>query len=138
MEVNVHHAKTNLSKLIAAVESGEEVIIARNGKPTVKLVRVTPTVRRSRRHMLGSGVGKIWMAEDAFSPVAHAEYSLDAGPWQFIDPVGNLSDSRREHYNFVVTISPDTKTTEHLITVRVYDRHDNAGAAKTVVHAPQK
>ena len=68
MEVNVHHAKTNLSKLIAAAESGEEVIIARNGKPTVKLVRVTPTVRRSRRHMLGSGVGKIWMADDAFSP----------------------------------------------------------------------
>ena len=38
MEVNVHHAKTNLSKLIAAVESGEEVIIARAGKPAVKLV----------------------------------------------------------------------------------------------------
>ena len=33
MEVNVHHAKTHLSKLIAAAESGEEVIIARNGKP---------------------------------------------------------------------------------------------------------
>jgi hypothetical protein len=27
-------------------------------------------------------------AEDAFSPIAHAEYSLDAGPWQFIEPVG--------------------------------------------------
>src|ERR1700679_2410802 len=37
MEVNVHQAKTQLSKLIAAVEGGEEVIIARNGKPAVKL-----------------------------------------------------------------------------------------------------
>jgi prevent-host-death family protein len=68
MEVNVHHAKTNLSKLIAAVESGEEVIIARNGKPAVKLVLATPSVRKSRKHMFGSGIGKIWMADDAFSP----------------------------------------------------------------------
>ena len=68
MEVNVHHAKTNLSKLIAAVESGEEVIIARNGKPAVKLVMVPPPIRKSRKHMLGTGIGKIWMAEDAFSP----------------------------------------------------------------------
>ena len=68
MEVNVHHAKTNLSKLITAVEDGEEVIIARNGKPAVKLVMVAPPIRKSRKHMLGAGIGKIWMAEDAFSP----------------------------------------------------------------------
>ena len=68
MEVNVHHAKTHLSKLIAAAESGEEVVIARNGKPAVKLVLVAPPVRKSRKHMRGSGIGKIWMAEDAFSP----------------------------------------------------------------------
>jgi prevent-host-death family protein len=67
MEVNVHQAKTNLSKLIAAAESGEEVIIARNGKPAVKLVLVTPPIRKSRKHMLGAGIGKIWMADDAFS-----------------------------------------------------------------------
>ena len=64
MEVNIHHAKTNLSKLIAAAESGEEVIIARNGKPAVKLVLVTPPARKSRKHMLGSGIGKIWTADD--------------------------------------------------------------------------
>ena len=67
MEVNVHHAKTNLSKLIAAVESGEEVIIARAGKPAVKLVMVTPPLRKSRKFLRGSGIGKIWMAPDAFS-----------------------------------------------------------------------
>ena len=64
MEVNVHHAKTHLSKLIAAAESGEEVIIARAGKPAVKLVLVAPPVRKSRKHMLGSGIGKIWAAPD--------------------------------------------------------------------------
>ena len=64
MEVNFHHAKTHLSKLIAAVESGEEVVIARAGKPAVKLVLATPAARKSRKHMLGAGIGKIWMADD--------------------------------------------------------------------------
>jgi prevent-host-death family protein len=72
MEVNVHHAKTHLSKLIAAVESGEEVIIARAGKPAVKLV-IVPPVRKSRKHLRGSGIGKLWMAEDAFSPETDLE-----------------------------------------------------------------
>jgi hypothetical protein len=82
-------------------------------------------------------------AEDAFSPIAHAEYSLDAGPWQFIGPVGGLSDSRIEHYAIHLPVlvrdgnaSEAGKMTEHLITVRVYDRHDNVGVAKTVFSAP--
>jgi len=72
-------------------------------------------------------------AEDAMSPIAHAEYSLDAGPWQFIDPVGQLSDSKREQYDFQVSAPAESKPVEHLITVRVYDRHDNVGMAKTVI-----
>jgi len=72
-------------------------------------------------------------AEDAISPIAHAEYSLDAGPWQYIDPVGQLSDSRREHYDFEAAAPADSKGSEHLITVRAYDRHDNIGLAKTVI-----
>jgi hypothetical protein len=72
-------------------------------------------------------------AEDAFSPIAHAEYSLDAGSWQYIEPTGELSDSKREHYDVHIPASALTaKTGEHLITVRVYDRHDNVGVAKTL------
>jgi hypothetical protein len=72
-------------------------------------------------------------AEDAVSPIAHAEYSLDAGPWKYIDPVGQLSDSKREHYDFRVLASAfENKAGEHLLTVRVYDRYENVGLAKTV------
>ena len=72
-------------------------------------------------------------AEDAASPIAHAEYSLDAGKWQFIAPVGKLSDSKREHYDLVLPASAlEGKTGEHLLTVRVYDRYENVGVAKTV------
>jgi prevent-host-death family protein len=42
MIVNIHAAKTNLSKLIEAAEAGEEVVIARNGKPAVRLAPVAP------------------------------------------------------------------------------------------------
>jgi len=38
MLINMHQAKSQLSKLIAAAEAGDDVIIARNGKPAVKLV----------------------------------------------------------------------------------------------------
>ena len=76
-------------------------------------------------------------AEDAASPLARAEYSLDAGPWQYIEPVGKLSDARRESYTFSVDLS-DAKVSEHLLTVRVYDRHDNVGLAKTVIPAEAK
>ena len=70
-------------------------------------------------------------AEDAESPIAHAEYSLDAGPWMYLAPVGELSDSKREHYELKL-LAADGKGGEHLLTVRVYDRYDNVGLAKTV------
>ena len=78
-------------------------------------------------------------AEDAASPIAHAEYALDAGTWQYIDPVGKLSDAKHERYDFQIPPKAgDGKTGEHLITVRVYDRHDNVGVAKTVFGSPAK
>jgi prevent-host-death family protein len=55
MEVNVHQAKTQLSKLIAAAESGEEVVIARNGKPAVRIVPVAVAAKRPRRELWGAG-----------------------------------------------------------------------------------
>jgi sugar lactone lactonase YvrE len=77
-------------------------------------------------------------AEDAVSPIAHAEYSLDAGPWQHIDPVGKLTDSKREHYEFRVECGANGNVGEHLITVRAWDRYDNLGVAKTVIPAEEK
>ena len=53
--VNVHEAKTNLSRLLAQVEAGEEVVIARNGNPVARLVRVQ---RRGKRQF-GSMKGRI-------------------------------------------------------------------------------
>ena len=60
-EVNVHEAKTHLSRLLARVAAGEEIVIARAGKPVARLVAVAPE-RRERR--LGTLRGRIWVADD--------------------------------------------------------------------------
>lgn len=78
-------------------------------------------------------------AQDAFSPIAHAEYSLDAGPWVYIEPVNKISDSKTENYSVHIPVNaPGGKASEHLITVRAYDRFDNVGVAKTVVSGQEK
>jgi WD40 repeat protein len=74
-------------------------------------------------------------AEDAFSPIARAEYSLDAGPWQYIEPVGAISDAKREHYDVLIPVPAAASADEHLIAVRAYDRYDNVDVAKTVIAA---
>jgi hypothetical protein len=76
-------------------------------------------------------------ARDATSPIAHAEYSVDAGPWQYLEPVGKVSDSLMERYDFTVPVPAATATVadanEHVLAVRVYDRYENVAAVKAVV-----
>ena len=76
-------------------------------------------------------------ARDATSPIAHAEYSVDAGPWQYLEPVGLVSDSLTERYDFTAAVpastTPVANAKEHVLAVRVYDRYENVAAVKTVV-----
>ena len=58
--VNMHEAKSTLSKLVEKVAEGEEVVIAKAGKPVAKLVKY----EREPRKLGGSWEGKVWMAED--------------------------------------------------------------------------
>ena len=68
--VNIHEAKTNLSSLIAEVEAGEEVVIARAGKPVAKLVPIKSRVARTKRRKLaGVMKGKIWIGPDFDDPL---------------------------------------------------------------------
>ncbi|MFI5231248.1 MAG: type II toxin-antitoxin system Phd/YefM family antitoxin [Gemmatimonadales bacterium] len=60
--MNVHAAKTNLSKLLARVANGEEIVIAKGGTPVAKLV---PYVSVAPPRPLGAFAGKVWMSDDA-------------------------------------------------------------------------
>lgn len=59
-QVNVHEAKTHLSKLLERVENGEEIVIARNGKPIAKLVEHVP--KRDYRSFYGAWKGQVDMS----------------------------------------------------------------------------
>jgi prevent-host-death family protein len=66
-QVNVHEAKTKLSKLMDAVESGREaeVILARNGRPSVRIVPLADAKPIQRKPFLfGLAKGKIQLPDD--------------------------------------------------------------------------
>ncbi len=108
------------------------------------LVDTTPPVLASiTAHAEASGIHVTFDATDALSRIARAYVSIDAGSWQLIDPVGQLSDAPAEHYDSVVPLpkqaadatQPGTSANpqQHVVAVRVFDGADNAAIAKTTV-----
>ena len=64
--VNMHEAKSNLSQLVKRAESGEDVIIARNGVPVVRLTRIKPAKSKLPWGILKD---KLWMSDDFDAPL---------------------------------------------------------------------
>ena len=73
--VNVHEAKTHLSRLLKQVEAGEEVTIARNGEP---IARLTPMRKRGKRKP-GSMAGLFTVPDSFFDPLPEEELALWEG-----------------------------------------------------------
>ena len=91
---------------------------------------------------IGTQIHVRFRASDSFSAIKRAEYSIDGGDWQFVEPVGQLSDSKTEDYDFRVAVRPaepapppmaESTGNDHVLVVRVYDRFDNLATAKTVI-----
>jgi len=72
--VNIHEAKTHLSRLIERVEAGEEITLARAGRPVARLV---PLGARTEPRPLGLLRGQIWTAPDWDSPEVNAAIAED-------------------------------------------------------------
>jgi hypothetical protein len=85
-------------------------------------------------------------AVDGFSPLKRAEYSVDAGEWQYVEPIDQISDDKRESYDFRIPLpdatsdypssrnaSSATQTAEHVVVVRSYDRFDNMATGKVLI-----
>jgi prevent-host-death family protein len=81
-KVNVHEAKTNLSKLIEKAKNGEEVIIAKNGVPEVRIV----PYETKEKEWFGMDAGKIWMSDD-FNDLPKDILKLMSDPKIFPDEV---------------------------------------------------
>jgi prevent-host-death family protein len=64
--VNVHEAKTHFSRLLDRVAAGEEIVIAKAGKPIAKLV---PFRKPPKQRTLGQDEGRVWIADDFDAPL---------------------------------------------------------------------
>ena len=65
-QVNMHEAKTQLSRLAEQAANGEEIVIARNGRPLAKLV---PIDEKRKPRKLGLAKGAIWISDDFDDPL---------------------------------------------------------------------
>jgi len=123
----------------APSHSPEQALTAEKESARFEDDTTAPQISGLAAAMEGNRLHVSFQASDNFSPIKRAEYSIDAADWQFIDPVGQLSDSKAESYDFFVPVQPPagalTKSAEaeHIVVVRVYDRYDNMNSAKAVV-----
>jgi prevent-host-death family protein len=97
MEVNVHEAKTQLSRLLKLVTAGEEITISRAGVPVAKLVAIEPS--GSFRPM-GMDKGKIWVSDDFDAPDPELEALFyadipDVSSFQKRDPHSTTTVARK-------------------------------------------
>jgi hypothetical protein len=114
-----------------------------------------PRIDNLAANFEADGLHIVFRAVDSFSPIKRAEYSLDAGDWQYIEPVDQISDSKMENYDFHVPLQsattaeaspvasergaktapapPAAPAADHVVVVRAYDRFDNMGAMKLLI-----
>lgn len=70
-QVNIHQAKTHLSRLVEKAAAGEEIVIAKAGKPMARLVALEKPKSKNRGY--GALKGKIWISKDFDDPLPPEE-----------------------------------------------------------------
>jgi hypothetical protein len=126
----------------APSHSPEQALTAEKESARFEVDTTPPQIENLAASVEGDKIHVTFRVVDSFSNIKSADYSVDAGEWQFVEPVGQLSDSKTESYDFRAvfpTANPATARTaiagqlEHVVVVRVYDRFDNMNSAKTVI-----
>jgi hypothetical protein len=123
----------------APSHSPGESLAAVKDSPRFEVDTTAPQIVDLRASVEGGQIHVNFRAVDSFSAIKRAEYSVDAGDWQFVEPPGQLSDSKTESYDFHVPVPAVTKdrsvagSSDHVVVVRAYDRFDNMSSAKTVI-----
>lgn len=74
--------------------------------PRFEVDSTPPQVQALQAKIEGNEMHVSFRAADSFSPISRAEYSVDAGDWHYIEPVGQISDSKTEEYDFEALLPP--------------------------------
>jgi hypothetical protein len=115
--------------------SGEALTVSKESR-RFEVDTTAPRIENLAASVESGHLHVTFRAVDGFSSIKRAEYSVDAGEWKYVEPVGQLSDAKTESYDF--RVAPETgkdgaASSEHVVVVRVYDRYENMGAAKTLI-----
>jgi WD40 repeat protein len=129
----------------------EEALTDEKESLSFDLDNTPPRIESLSARQEGQQIHVTFHATDDYSAIKRAEYSVDAGEWQYLEPIGQISDSKTENYDFTVLVanpagteeppaprkgrgkSAPARIGEHVVVVRVYDRFDNVATAKSVV-----
>jgi len=141
--------------------SPEDVLADEKQSQRFEIDNTAPRIENLAARVEAQELHVTFHAADDSSPIKRAEYSIDAGDWQYVEPVGALTDSKAENYDFSVLLgsvpqpapevpadqkrkrgkqpapaaapaATSAPAAEHVVVVRVYDRADNLATAKYV------
>jgi WD40 repeat protein len=131
----------------------EEALTDEKQSQRFEVDNTPPRIENLAARVEGQQLHVTFHATDDATPIRRAEFSVDAGDWQYLEPVGQLSDAKTENYDFNVLLSgppapeppADQKrgkqrnaanvpapSGEHVVVVRVFDRADNVATGKFV------
>ncbi len=149
----------------APSHSPEDFLTAARESTAFDVDNTPPVVGGLTARIDETGLHVTFRASDNSTIIRRAEFSIDAGEWQFVAPVGGISDARTENYDFTVPVPKNSSAAgveaavetgapsaapataeeraarkaaageEHVVVVRVFDRAENVGTAKVVVRA---
>jgi outer membrane protein assembly factor BamB len=121
-------APSNPPAVARKTEQESERFEVDNTPPVIEGLQVGPASGK-----MSGGHPAYFTARDASTAIDRAQYSLDGGEWILLAPDEPVSDALVEHYNISL---PSLPPGEHIISVRAYDRFENAGSAKITFTVP--
>src|SRR6202044_222156 len=105
----------------APSHSPGEALTAERESRRFEVDTTPPRIENLTAAVEGGQIHVHFRAEDGFSPIKKAEFSVDAGEWKYVEPVGRISDAKVEEYDFKVMpeLGKDgSPASEHVVVVR--------------------
>jgi WD40 repeat protein len=132
LKIVASDAPSNPPAVAQKTERESERFEVDNTPPGIDHLEATSAATRGGASAFQSVTVK-FAAHDSASSIERAQYSVDGGDWILLAPVGSVSDSPTENYEFTLSnVTPG----EHTVAVRAYDRFENVGSAKTTTIVP--
>lgn len=128
LKIVVSDSPSNPVALALSGERESDRFLVVNTPPRIENFHVNPNPADV------NGAAVLFDAASSSASIARAQFSVDAGDWQILFPVGLLSDALKESYQITLAALP---AGEHTIAVQVFDRFENPAAAKVTFVTPK-